>query len=229
MSHRLLEIVRRMVRDELASHRTSMLGVITSLFPHEAEDDDNNYEVHVRLKHEDLELRRVPLTVGYVGVAAPPRVGDLVMVQFINGDLNQPIITGRLYHDGERPPLHKADEVLFEHRLPDDTINHLRFTEKGTIYLQRDVKKTEDNSEAQTSVKIDGETGDVEIKTGTNILITLTNEGNAISITSDTVDITADVSIDGTLSVSGDTTIEGVTTIGTGPKTTIDGNEITGG
>src|SRR3712207_939729 len=113
---RLLEVIRRVVRQELARQRSSLLGVVTTVFPHSAENDDNNYEVNVRLKHEDLELRRVPVSVGHVGVAAPPRVSDLVLIQFINGDINQPVITGRFYHADERPPLHNENEILFEQR-----------------------------------------------------------------------------------------------------------------
>ncbi len=161
---RIVEIIRRVVLEELARNRGSLLGVVTTVYPHEAEDDENNYEANVRLKHEDLELRRVPIAVGHVGVAAPPRVGDLVLVQFLNGDSNQPLVTGRFYHADERPPLHKEDEILFEHRVSDDTLNHLRFASDGSIFLQRDVTKPEDNSEAKASIKVDGPSGDIEIK-----------------------------------------------------------------
>ena len=133
MSDRLLGLLQQMVQQELARQRTSLLGIVSTIFPHEGADDENNYEIDVRLKHEDLELRRVPLVVPHVGVAAPPRVGDLVLVHFINGDLNQPVISGRLYHADERPPLHKADDILFEQRLADGTLNHLRFAADGTI------------------------------------------------------------------------------------------------
>lgn len=223
MSDRLLDMIRRVVHHELAHQRTSLLGVVTAIFPHEAEDDDNNYEANVRLKHEDLELRRVPITVGHVGVAAPPRVGDLVLVQFINGDLNQPVVSGRLYHADERPPLHNADEILFEQRVPDGTLNHLRFTDDGTIFLQRDVTTPEDNSEALTSVKIDGPTGDIEIKAGASITITITNDAS-IEIIADGIEITCDA-----LTINGNTTVNGDLVVSGAGTTTISGNTITGG
>ena len=153
---------------------------MTAVFPHEAEDDENNYEASVQLKHEDLELRRVPIAVGHMGIAAPPKVGDLVLVQFVNGDLNQPVITGRFYHDGERPPLHHEGEILFEQRVSDGTLNHLRFAADGTIYLQRDVTSPEDNSEARASIKIDGESSDIEIKAD-DTEIQITDEGIQIT------------------------------------------------
>ena len=115
---RILEIIRRVVREELARQRGSLLGVVTAVHAHKAEDDDNNYEVDVRLKHEDLELRRIPVAVEHVGVAAPPRVSDLVLVQFVNGDINQPLVTGRFYHANEHPPFFEEGELVFEHRVP---------------------------------------------------------------------------------------------------------------
>ncbi len=236
MSGRLLGLIQRVVRQELARQRSSLLGVVTAIFPHEAEDDENNYEVNVRLKHEDLELRRVPMTVGAMGVAAPPRAGDLVLVHFVNGDLNQPVVGGRLYHADERPPLHQADDVLFEQRVPDGTLNHLRFTPDGTIYVQRDVTKPEDNSEAQAGIKIDPE-GNIEVKAGEKIVITLTNDdnieitadGQPIAVNCDTMTITGDVTVDGTMNVTGDTAVDTQLTVGTGPTTTITGGQIQGG
>ena len=72
MSERLLAVIQRVVQEELARRRTALLGVVTAIFAHEAEDDENNYEVDVRLKHEDLELRKVPMAVSYMGMAVPP-------------------------------------------------------------------------------------------------------------------------------------------------------------
>ncbi|MFQ5629740.1 MAG: hypothetical protein ACE5I1_13330 [bacterium] len=173
---RIIESIRKVVRQEITQQRSSLFGVVTAVFPHETADDENNYEVNIRLKHEDLELRRVPLSVGHIGLAAPPREGDLVLVQFVDGDINQPVILERFYHADDRPPLHKADEILFEHRVPDDTLNHLRFANDGSIFLQREVTKPEDNSEAKTSIKIDGASGDLEVKAGESIVIILKND-----------------------------------------------------
>ena len=63
--------------------------------------------------------------------------------------LNQPLVVGRFYHADDRPPLHHDGEVLFEHRVPDGTLNQLRFTDDGSIFIQRDVTKPEDNTEAK--------------------------------------------------------------------------------
>ena len=222
---RIVDIIRRVVLEELARNRGSLLGVVTTVYPHGAEDDENNYEANVRLKHEDLELRRVPIAIGHVGVAAPPRAGDLVLVQFLNGDSNQPLVTGRFYHADERPPLHKEDEILFEHRVADDTLNHLRFADDGSIFLQRDVTKPENNTEAKASIKIDGKSGDIEIKAAETIVILMKNDGEIqvtaddkpINISASNMTVTGDVDINGDLKVANNS-----------GSTTISGHEITG-
>lgn len=240
---RIIEIIRRVVQQELAQQRGSLLGVVTSVFPHENKNDANNYEINLKLKHEDLELRKVPMAVSHIGVAAPPRVGDLVLVHFVNGDLNQPVVTGRFYHDGERPPLHKENEILFEHRVPDGTLNHLRFAADGSIYLQRDVVKPEDNTKANSSFKMDKD-GNIEIKAGEKIVIAITNDDN-IQITTgekivlllkkdEKIDINADtlpvnvkcdkVAIAGNVEITGDLTVKNQA----GQSTTISGHEIMG-
>ena len=229
----MVEIIQRVVRQELTRRRVSLLGVVTAVFPHTAADDNNNYEVDLRLKNEDLELRKVPLAVDHVGVAAPARVGDLVLVHFVDGDLNQPLVTGRFYHADERPPLHREDEVLFEQRVPDGTLNHLRFTDDGTIYLQRDVTKPEDNSEAKTSVRIDGATGDVQIKAGDAIVVELKNDselqitcdGKPLTIKCDSFKVTCDskMTVDGNVDINGDLKVSSATA-----STTISGHQIQG-
>ncbi len=223
---RIVEIIRRIVQQELARNRGSLLGVVTAVYPHEAEDDENNYEANVRLKHEDLELRRVPIAIGHVGIAAPPRVGDLVLVQFVNGDSNQPLVTGRFYHADERPPLHLEGEILFEHRVPDGTLNHLRFTAKGSILLQREVtEQNEDGGEAKTSIKVQP-SGTVEIKAGENITVRLAEDGNIqiITATDKTINVECkDMAIKGNVEVTGDLKVAG-----TAGSTTISGKTITG-
>lgn len=96
--------------------RVAELGLVEAVFPHSATGDTDNYACDVRLKNSGLLLKRVPILTGHIGTAAIPNVGDLVLLTFDKGDINQPIIIGRLYNEKERPPLNKSDEVIF--RLP---------------------------------------------------------------------------------------------------------------
>jgi phage baseplate assembly protein gpV len=70
----------------------------------------------VRLKDSGLLLKKVPLSTARIGTVAVPNKGDLVMLSFIGGDINQPIVVGRMYNDIDRPPLSSSNEVVF--RLP---------------------------------------------------------------------------------------------------------------
>lgn len=229
----IIELVRRVVEQEMARSRHSLLGVVSAVFPHAAQDDENNLEINVKLKHEGLELHKVPVAVSHMGVAALPKAGDLVLVQFVNGDLNQPVVMGRFYHSEDRAPLHKENEVLFEQRIPkDESLNHLRFTDDGTIYLQRKVDKPEDNSKALTTIRIDGPTGELEIKVGEKITLTLTDDAELkVVVDGKPINIECDkLSLKGKMDVTGDVTVNGKLVASNGAtKTTIDGSTIEGG
>jgi len=230
----LLDLMRRVVREELALHRGPQLATVTALTTHESDDDTANYEADVRFKHDGLEIAQVPIAVPHIGIAAPPRVGDLVLVQFLDHDLQQPFVTGRFYHDQERAPLFKENDVLFEHRVPDGTINHLRFANDGSIFLQRDVKKLEDNSDFTAGIRLDPQ-GLIELKSSDDLVITVDQQNGKITvlskdkpieITAGTLTIDADVEIKKTLTVDGNGTIKGTGKIS---SVTISGTDITGG
>jgi phage gp45-like len=221
-----LSVIRRVVQQELSSSRAVSLGVVTATFPHDAADDQNNYEVNVRLKHEDLELRRVPILTSHIGTVSPPLVGDLVLVGFVDGDLNHAVVVGRLYANADEdriPPLHKDDEVLIEHRVS-DKINQLRFAADGSIFLQREVTKPEDNSEAKATLRL-AANGDIELQASPSIFILLKNDGE-IQIKADGKPIKIDcekMTVTGEMEVNGDVTIKSSST-----STKISGNTITG-
>ena len=82
---------------------------------------------------------------GYGG-GADPRVGDEVVVDFINGDPDRPIITGRVYNDASMPPWAlpaAATQMGFMSRTKDgsvDNANALRFEDKAgaeQVWLSR--------------------------------------------------------------------------------------------
>jgi phage baseplate assembly protein gpV len=112
----IVQTLQAIVQAELRRLRIAELGLVQEVYPHAAEDDQDNYACDVRLKASGLVLNRVPVVTGHLGTAAIPNVGDLVLLNFDQGDVNQPIIVGRLYNDEDRPPLNTSDEVIF--RLP---------------------------------------------------------------------------------------------------------------
>ena len=112
----VISLIQAIVRDELQRLHIGDLGVVTSVFPHSDNGDRDNYACNVLLKNSGLELRQVPVATPTIGAAAIPNVEDLVLVTFVGGDANQPIIVGRLYNDQQRPPLNQPNEIV--HYLP---------------------------------------------------------------------------------------------------------------
>jgi uncharacterized protein involved in type VI secretion and phage assembly len=112
----IVDTIQQIVRHELKSIRVAELGVVDAVNPHSSASDDDNYGCDVRLKNSDLLLKHVPVATGHIGTVAIPNKGDLVLLAFDKGDVNQPLIIGRLYNDADRPPLNNPDEVIF--RLP---------------------------------------------------------------------------------------------------------------
>jgi uncharacterized protein involved in type VI secretion and phage assembly len=110
----VIDAVKKVAQNELKKVLTTELGIVTSVFPHSADNDSDNYECNVKLKDKDLELRRVPMMTQHIGLSNPLHVGDLVLVTFINGDINAPVILGRMYNDEDRPPLSKQEEVIYK-------------------------------------------------------------------------------------------------------------------
>jgi phage baseplate assembly protein gpV len=112
----IVNTIQEIVRHELRAIRVAELGLVEAVYPHSDNGDKDNYGCDVRLKNSGLLLKRVPTTTGHIGTAAIPNVGDLVLLTFDKGDVNQPILIGRLYNDEDRPPPNNPDEVIF--RLP---------------------------------------------------------------------------------------------------------------
>jgi phage baseplate assembly protein gpV len=112
----IVSTIQEIVRHEMKGIRVSGLGLVDAVYPHSSSSDDANYACDVRLKNSDLLLKRVPVATDRIGTVSIPNKGDLVLLAFEDGDVNQAIIIGRLYNDADRPPLNNPDELIF--RLP---------------------------------------------------------------------------------------------------------------
>jgi uncharacterized protein involved in type VI secretion and phage assembly len=112
MTLTLYETIQRIVQDELNRVRTAELAVVQEQHPHAGASDQDNYACTVRLRDTGLVLKRVPVATGRIGSTSIPAVGDLVLVQFVGGDINAPVITGSLYNDEDRPPVNAAGQWI---------------------------------------------------------------------------------------------------------------------
>ena len=206
----MVEVIRSVVRRELAAVRGPALGVVTDVHPHTGDNDDFNEEVDVRLQYEDAQLARVPVAVGLPGAAAVLEVGDLVLVQFLGGDLQQPFVTGSFHTADARPPVRTTDNHIVEQRVDGKPRNRLTWDKDGALTVER-------------------------LNSGGSVVATvlLDADGN-VSVTADKKDVTIKCA---TFTVQGHAVVDGgnftvkdgtVTATHSSKTTTIDGNTITG-
>lgn len=89
------------------AHTNLSYGQVT-----EVGDPDGKFRVKVKIhshfdaEHQDYEMwARVAVPVGgnSYGTAFMPDVGDEVVIGFIGGDMNRPVVVGSLYHGGAQP------------------------------------------------------------------------------------------------------------------------------
>jgi phage baseplate assembly protein gpV len=125
----IVNTIQEIVRHEMRRVRVTELGLVEEVYPHRGGSDKDNYACNVRLKNSGLLLKKVPTMTNHIGTAAIPNVGDLVLLVFDKGDVNQPIIVGRMYNEKARPPVNDTDEIIF--RLPLDEADDK--TIKGAI------------------------------------------------------------------------------------------------
>jgi hypothetical protein len=142
----IIGVMKKVAAHEAQGIYTTELGIVTTVFPHAEESDKDNYQCSVKLKNKkladgkDFELRKVPIATPYFGMVCIPNVGDLVLINFIGGNINAPIITGRLYNDEDRPPPNKKDEFLLQHKIEEG--GNIKLDEEGKIII---TSKNEEN------------------------------------------------------------------------------------
>jgi len=210
----VIPALRAVVRDEVAAVRPVALASVTAVDTNADGSGKRNVEVNAQLHGSDLELQRVPVATGRIGLTAAPRVGDTVVVAFVGGDLNGPVVIGSLYDDQQHPPKADPDEVVYE--VPDDGSSARRIeirTAGGHTVTVTDDAVTIVMGDTKLEVAADGAVtatcatdfvvdaqGDVSIKAGKNVVIEA--QTNA----------TLKASVKATVEASGGATLKGATT-----------------
>jgi len=151
-----------------------------------------------------------------------PEIDAHVWVEFVAGDINSPVWTG-VWYPNDATPLTQDDEA------PTEFQKIVRTASGHVIQIDDtgDARKIIIHHRAGSFLSIDDE-GHILLEHKDGMTIELTAD-NSIAITCDTLNITAAVNIEGEVTITGNTTIESDLTVGTGPVTTISGNEISGG
>jgi uncharacterized protein involved in type VI secretion and phage assembly len=120
----LVGMIRAIVADELSRRAAPQLGVVTSVHARDSDSSDNNHQVNVRVPAAGVEFQRVPVAVDRAGRSCLPRIGDLVVVVFVDGDVQGPVVVGTVYDSSTRPPVAKPAENVYE--SPDDEESGIR-------------------------------------------------------------------------------------------------------
>lgn len=170
-----LSSLRAVVREEQDRRRFPELALVTQVFPKSSDGGKENHQVAIKLLSSDVELLRAPVAVGRLGLAALPRVGDLVVVVFVDGDLTAPIVLGSLYDHQQHPPKAEAAEVVYQ--VPDGAASGVR---RLHLELPSGAKVTWDDD--LLSVALGGTTvnlnrdGNVEIKSASEVSISASGD-----------------------------------------------------
>jgi len=182
----LYETIRRIVQEELCALRTAELAVVQEQHPHAGDDDKDNYACTVVLRNTGLVLAQVPVATQRIGQAAIPAVGDLVLVHFLGGDINAPVITGSLYNDQDRPPVNDDGQMVL----------HLPL---GAA-----------DSDAVKLLVHSGDTRSIELALGSGLTVLLQDDDPAVRVEIDGGKATVQIDRDGAVSVKsqGDVTVE---------------------
>jgi phage baseplate assembly protein gpV len=176
MSMGLFDTVRRVAGEELKRLRTAELAVVTEIHP----TDPANYACTVELRDSGIVLKHAPVATHKLGAVAIPAVGDLVLVQFVGGDIDAPVILGSLYNDEDRPP-ESADGQCVLH-LPlgadDDDAAHIEVSSLDKRVLIVRMGSTEVTiQDDDPAVKIDVG-GNASLTIGSNGAIKIQSSGN---------------------------------------------------
>ena len=182
----MVDIIRAIVRDEMARRRAPELGLVTSVFARDSDSSDNNHQVNVRLRASGVELQRVPVAAARLGLSLLPKVDDLVLVVFANDDINAPVVVGSVYDETVQPPVAKPDELVYMPTDPDDSAirrlhielangcaltwqdDHLTLKLGGTELTVNQDGDVQIKSAGKFEIKADG---DISIEAGGNITL----------------------------------------------------------
>ena len=191
----IVSVMKKVAEKEAQKIYTTELGIVTAVFPHASDSDKDNYQCSVQLKNKkqpdgsDFELRKVPLLTPHIGMVNIPQVGELVALAFIGGDINAPIILGRLYNDEDRPPQNDTGQMILTQldslsitlnggtKIEVDVDGNVKIEAKGDITIKADKK-------AEIAIK-----GDSVINTDGNIEITA--KGDSVINADGNIEITA--------------------------------------
>jgi uncharacterized protein involved in type VI secretion and phage assembly len=178
--------LRRLIREEVQTLRAAELGVVQAQHPHESDGDSDNYAVTVSLRDTGIVLGKVPVATTRLGAVAIPPVGALVLVQFIGGDINAPVVTGTFYTDEDRPPANADGQVIWNlpaDASPDDALRlEVSSADKKSVVLKL---------ASAVTIEIKDDDPAVSIDVGGNAQVTIDSDGKVTITSSQSLEVKA--------------------------------------
>ena len=187
----LIPLMTEVARRELAAHRGVALGVVDAARTNDGGSGEHHLECDVRLHGSGLVLQDVPVAVARVGLSAVPRHGDLVVLGFVDGDVNGAVVLGTLHAAGTPPPDATPEEVVYE--VPDSGGTRrleLRLPNGSTLTVTDDsleiaMGSTKVTVETDGGVTLDA-AGDVSIKANGSLTLeassSATLKGSSVTV-----------------------------------------------
>lgn len=107
------DFIKSKAKEEVSDPR---LGRVIEVYEHQTSSDDSNFEADVIIGGEQYEERSIPISENARGSIAIPEVGDTVVVDYMAGEGNSPVITGIHTTNQNRPPIGRAgmEKTVFE-------------------------------------------------------------------------------------------------------------------
>lgn len=193
----IVPAIRAVVRHELDAVRTLELGIVTEAFTNAGGSGDSNLAVNVRIRGSALELQRVPVAVGRLGISLAPRAGDLAVLGFVDGQLNGAVVLGFVYDDKVRPADAKPEEIVY--KVPDDEADGVR---RAELQLPNGNKLTVEDKKVTVTM------GGTTLKVEADGAITLDAAGDLVLSAGGSVSIKASKSL--TVEAQNDISVKGL-------------------
>jgi uncharacterized protein involved in type VI secretion and phage assembly len=175
---RIVHTLRQIARHEVQQQWQPSFAVVKSV--HGADASNKYYACTVQLRETGLVLPKVPIATSVTGLAALPRENDLVVVQFIGGDLHAPVVVGRLYNEIVAPPDNAPGEFVAVLPGDEDSTDkrlELRINTPGDG--TRDIKLLLDGSVA---VALNIDNGGIELKAqDTSLKLTQSSSSDGVA------------------------------------------------
>lgn len=109
------DLIRNVAAREAEKLHLPEYGVVESVDIHESDSDGVGYTCSVQLPARGgIKLSKVPIATSFMGMINVPKIGDCVLICYINGDFELPVIIGSLYSKERTPPLYEDGQILWE-------------------------------------------------------------------------------------------------------------------